>query len=74
MALITINDLPQSDELDREAMRSVVGGGGIVARPDQIDETGANGGRIVDYPPGFSRQGPLPTGLGAGLKPGRRPG
>jgi hypothetical protein len=68
MALITINDLPQSDELDREAMRSVVGGGAIVARPDQIDEAGANSGRIVDYPPGFSRQGPLPTGLGTGLK------
>ena len=53
MALITIKDLPQSDDLDREAMRSIVGGGSIGARPVQIDQLKAGNGRIVDYPPGF---------------------
>jgi hypothetical protein len=51
MALVTIKDLPQSDALDREAMRSIVGGGRIKA----------GSARIVEYPPGFSRQGPLPA-------------
>ena len=56
MALITIEDLPQSDELDREAMRSIVGGGLTGARLVQIDHH-----RIVDYPPGFGRQGSVPA-------------
>jgi hypothetical protein len=59
MALITIKDLPQSDDLDREAMRSIVGGGRTGARPVQIDQATADRGRIVDYPPGFGRQGPI---------------
>ena len=57
MALITIKDLPQSDDLDREAMRSIVGGGITGARPGQIDQAKVGSGRIVDYPPGFGRQG-----------------
>jgi hypothetical protein len=61
MALITIKDLPQSDELDRLAMRSIVGGGHTGVRPVQIDQAEAGSGRIVDYPPGFGRQGPIPT-------------
>ena len=61
MALITIEDLPQSDELDREAMRSIVGGGLTGARPVQIDHYMAVSGRIVDYPPGFGRQGTVPA-------------
>jgi len=61
MALITINDLPQSDDLDREAMRSIVGGGASSARPVQIDQAKAGSSRIVDYPPGFGRQGPIPA-------------
>jgi hypothetical protein len=60
MALI-IKDLPQSDDLDREAMRSIVGGGLTGARPDQIDQAKADSDRIVDYPPGFGRQGPIPA-------------
>jgi hypothetical protein len=59
MALITIKDLPQSDDLDREAMRSIVGGGPTGARPVQIDQAKAGSGRIVDYPPGFGGQGPI---------------
>jgi hypothetical protein len=61
MALITINDLPQSDDLDREAMRSIVGGGAISARPVQIDQAKGGSGRIVDYPPGFGHPGPTPA-------------
>jgi len=61
MALITIQDLPQSDDLDREAMRSITGGERIDMRPARIDQAEAGGGRIVDYPPGFGRQGPLPA-------------
>ena len=59
MALITINDLPQSDDLDREAMRSVVGSGRTDVRPVQIDQAKADSGGIVDYPPGFGGQGPI---------------
>ena len=57
MALISIKDLPQSDDLDREAMRSIVGGGPIGARPIQIDPAKVGSVRIVDYPPGFGHQG-----------------
>jgi hypothetical protein len=69
MALINIKDLPQSDDLDREAMRSIVGGGATGARPFQsdqarvdqtrVDQTRARSGRIVDYPPGFRYRGPM---------------
>jgi hypothetical protein len=61
MARITIKDLPQSDDLDREAMRSIVGGGLTGARPVHIDQAKAGRGRIVDYPPGLGRQGPTPA-------------
>jgi hypothetical protein len=60
MALITIKDLPQSDALDREAMRSIVGGGPIGARRAQLDQGKVGSVRIVDYPPGFGRQGAIP--------------
>ena len=55
MAVITIKDLSQSDQLDREAMRSITGGARTGVRPVQIDQAVAGGGRIVDYPPGFGR-------------------
>jgi len=61
MALIIIKDLAQSDDLDREAMRSIVGGASTGARPLQIDRAQAGSGRIVDYPPGFGRQGSIPA-------------
>jgi hypothetical protein len=63
MAHITINDLPQSDDLDREAMRSILGGALTRARPVQIGQAKAKAGsdRIVDYPPGFGRQGTIRT-------------
>jgi len=60
MTLI-LKDLPQSDDLDREAMRSIVGGGRTSAWPAHIDKARIDTGRIVDYPPGFGRQIPNPT-------------
>jgi hypothetical protein len=57
MALITIKDLPQSDELDRKAMHAIVGGarsaGGRLA--GLAATAAAPSARIVDYPPGFAR-------------------
>jgi len=53
MARITIDDLPQSDDLDREAMQSILGGGLSRVPPRQVDEVGSGSGPIVDYPPGF---------------------
>jgi len=61
MAVITINDLPQRDELDREAMQSIAGGARTGVRPVQIDQAMAGSGRIVDYPPGFGRREPIRT-------------
>jgi hypothetical protein len=61
MALISIKDLPQNDDLDREAMRSIMGGGRIGARSVEIDQAEAGTGRIVEYPPGFSRQASIPA-------------
>jgi hypothetical protein len=58
---LTINDLPQSDDLDRQAMRSIVGGARTGVRPVQLDQTQAASGRIVDYPPGFGRLAPVAT-------------
>ena len=63
MAHITINDLPQSDDLDREAMRSIRGGGLNRTRPVQVvDQAKAGSVRIVDYPPGFTPKGPKAKG------------
>ena len=63
MALISIKDLAQSDDLDREAMQTIVGGGLSGPRPLQIDQAKAGSARIVDYPPGLSPRGPGPAGL-----------
>lgn len=57
MALITIKDLPQSDELDRQAMLTIVGGARAGVRPADPGAT-SRSGRIVDYPPGFVRDRP----------------
>jgi hypothetical protein len=60
MALITIKDLPQSDDLDRKAMQAVVGGARSGVRPlDLAGAAATRDARIVDYPPGFGhRAGP----------------
>lgn len=67
MAAITIKDLPQSDELDRQAMLAIVGGTGAGVRPAAPAPAALRSGRIVDYPPGFVRDataqpgGPIPA-------------
>jgi len=60
MALISIKDLPQSDALDREAMRSIVGGGSIGPRPTQSDQAKVERSRLIDYPPGFNHGSAIP--------------
>ena len=62
MALIKIKDLQQSDDLDREAMRLVVGGSLTGGRPLQMNPALVNTGRVVDYPPGFGGKGPILAG------------
>lgn len=59
MALITIQDLPHSTDLDRKAMQAIVGGARAGVRPLQMAVAAAapRGARIVDYPPGFGRRG-----------------
>jgi hypothetical protein len=53
MARISIKDLPQSDDLDREAMRTILGGGLSGLRPSQEGHGPGQKRPIVDYPPGF---------------------
>jgi hypothetical protein len=55
---LTIQDLPQSDDLDRQAMRQIAGGARTGARPVKPVEAAPRGGRIVDYPPGFGSEAP----------------
>ncbi len=50
MARIDIKDLPQSDELDREAMRSILGGGLRGPLPASAQRQKRP---IVEYPPGL---------------------
>jgi len=58
MALITIKDLPQSDELDRSAMQAITGGARARGRQQSfLEGTTLRNVRIVDYPPGFVRDG-----------------
>jgi hypothetical protein len=59
MALITIKDLQQSDKLDHQAMQSIAGGGRIDVRSVVAGADPLRAGRIVDYPPGFSRKSPV---------------
>jgi len=67
MALITIKDLPQSDELDRQAKLSIVGGARAGVRPTDRVGAASRSGRVVDYPPGFVRDTPVQAN-------GQRPG
>jgi hypothetical protein len=59
MARIKVKDLPQSDELDRKAMSTIVGGARAAVRPLALDAAALRGVRIVDYPPGFGRDRPV---------------
>jgi hypothetical protein len=62
MAIIAIKDLPDSVELDRQAMAAIVGGARSGARHGSLVQPAPNPTRLVDYPRGFSsaRQ-PVPS-------------
>lgn len=58
MATIAIKDLPDSVELDRQAMAAIVGGARSGARYGSLLQPASGPTRLVDYPQGFpsSRQ------------------
>ena len=53
MARITVMDLPQSDVLDRQAMRAIAGGALAGTRPTPARNATPAQTRIFDFPPGF---------------------
>ena len=53
MATIVVKDLPESIDLDREAMTSITGGARMRAPKTIFTRTMSQGARIVNYPPGF---------------------
>jgi len=53
---LNIKDLPQSEDLDRAAMRSIAGGARTGVRPMAVEGSAPSVSRIVDYPPGFGRR------------------
>jgi hypothetical protein len=61
MATIHIKDLSDSTELDREAMRAIVGGARGGSQPWQAIAEVFKDRRIVDYPPGFKPRTPAPA-------------
>ena len=61
MATILIKDLSDNTELDRQAMRAIVGGARAGARPWQAIAGIFQVRRVVDYPPGIKRAGATPA-------------
>ncbi|HEV3424636.1 MAG TPA: hypothetical protein VG105_12840 [Paraburkholderia sp.] len=53
MATIAIKDLPDSVELDRQAMAAIIGGARTGVRYGLVVQPLAGAARVVDYPPGF---------------------
>lgn len=53
MAKISIKDLPDSVELDRQAMAAIIGGARSGARFGVVAQPVVSAARVVDYPPGF---------------------
>ncbi|MCG2579157.1 hypothetical protein LZ012_19375 [Dechloromonas sp. XY25] len=68
MSTISIMDLPESVDLDREAMRAISGGARFGGRPSLPVAAKAGATRIVDYPPGIAAYTPADSGLAAGNK------
>lgn len=62
MSKITIKDLADSMELDREAMSSITGGARTRGRQSSFDPAIFRNARIVDYPPGVPRTQPAKKG------------
>lgn len=50
MAIIAIKDLPESVDLDRQAMLAIVGGARFGGRQHFVGRTLSRGARIIDYP------------------------
>ena len=67
MSTITIKDLPDSMDLDRQAMSSITGGARLRGRQPLSGGTPARSDRIIDYPAGLPRS-PLGKGQVAGGK------
>ncbi|MGF6260344.1 hypothetical protein OKW49_001245 [Paraburkholderia youngii] len=53
MAKLSIKDLTESVELDREAMAAIVGGAHVGARSSLAAPLVPAATRVVEYPPGF---------------------
>ena len=62
MATIHIKDLSDSTELDREAMRTIVGGARGGSQPWQAIAEVFRERRLVNYPPGFKPRNVPPAG------------
>jgi hypothetical protein len=60
MATLHIKDLSDSTELDREAMRAIVGGARGGSQPWQAIAEVFKDRRLVDYPPGVKPRNAAP--------------
>ncbi|GAB3627843.1 hypothetical protein PTE30175_04524 [Pandoraea terrae] len=58
MAVIVIKDLPESVDLDREAMAAIVGGARAGSRPEWQAHRRIGNARLIQYPLGFPGQPP----------------
>lgn len=54
MTIIVIKDLPESVDLDRQAMVAITGGARTRGRQTFIESTIIRSTRIVNYPTGFT--------------------
>jgi hypothetical protein len=61
MATLHIKDLSDSTELDREAMRAIVGGARGGSQPWQAIAEVFKDRRVVDYPPGVKPRNAAPA-------------
>jgi hypothetical protein len=70
MATIAIKDLPDSVELDRQAMAAIVGGARSTARYGSLLQSASNQARLIDYPQGFlsTRQMAPPENEKSGMR------
>jgi hypothetical protein len=60
MATIVINDLPESIELDREAMRAIAGGARVRGGAGEVGPAVTRRPRLFDFSPGGAgKQSPV---------------